>query len=251
MTVLKRGALRARAVARPSYGRSPVRGPDVAPVDELLMGLDEAGRGAVLGPLVVGGFVARTSDVARLRGLGVRDSKVLTPAQRQAVYRALSKVGRPVSTHLPPTLIDAYVRHKALNELEARAFGRLARRAGVRQIFVDACDPVASRFGAAVRRWAGGEVAVDARHHADRDLPIVGAASIVAKVRRDRAMVRLAGLLGTDPGSGYPSDPRTQAFVRATLGNGVNPPDWMRASWATVERLKPARTGPTLESFGR
>lgn len=215
------------------------------------MGLDEAGRGAVLGPLVVGGFVARTSDLSRLRAIGVRDSKLLSADRREEVYRALEQVGRPISTNLSPGLIDAYVRHNALNELEARAFGRLARRAGVRQIFVDACDPVAARFGAAVRRWAGGEVAVDARHHADRDLPIVGAASIVAKVRRDRAIVRLAGALGADPGSGYPSDPRTQAFVRATLGTGADPPPWMRASWATVERLKPARTGPTLESFGR
>lgn len=215
------------------------------------MGLDEAGRGAVLGPLVVGGFVARSCDLGELTSIGVRDSKLLTPERRDEVYRALPRVGRPFSVHLTPPLIDSFVRHNALNELEAQAFGRLARRAGVRRIFVDACDPVAPRFGAAVKRWAGPEVEVEARHHADRDLPIVGAASIVAKVRRDRAIVRLAGRVGADLGSGYPSDPKTRAYVRTALGGGSEPPGWMRASWATVERLKPARSGPTLESFGR
>lgn len=213
------------------------------------MGLDEAGRGAVLGPLVVGGFVTRASDADRLPTLGVRDSKLLSPARREAVYRALAPVGRRYAIHLAPRTIDAYVRHNGLNELEARAFGRLARQAGVRRIFVDACDPVAPRFGAAVRRWAGAEVEVESRHHADRDLPIVGAASIVAKVRRDRSIARLARSCGDAIGSGYPSDPRTAEFVRARLNAGAPPPSWMRASWATVERLMPPRSGPTLESF--
>lgn len=215
------------------------------------MGLDEAGRGAVVGPLVVGGFVARSSDVDRLAELGVCDSKLLTPARREAVYRTLPPVGRLCSLRLAPRLIDTYVRRNGLNELEARAFGRLARRAAVRRIYVDACDPVAARFGEAVRRWAGDGVAVDARHHADRDLRIVGAASIVAKVRRDRAIAALTARLGVELGSGYPSDPRTTAVVRTTLEGGAAPPEWIRASWATVERLMPARTGPTLESFQR
>lgn len=222
----------------------------VVPADgELVMGLDEAGRGAVVGPLVVGGFVASTADTARLAPMGVRDSKLLSAARREAVYRALPPMGRRLSVQLPPRLIDRYVRFGGLNELEARAFGQLARRAGVRRIFVDACDPVAPRFGAAVQRWAGAEVCVEARHHADRDVPIVAAASIVAKVRRDRAIARLARQLGGEVGTGYPSDPRTTAYVRAALEDGAPPPPWMRASWATVERLKPAWPGPTLESF--
>ena len=249
MTVLKRAVTTSRGAHAALIWEEPRPRTVVARDEELVMGLDEAGRGAVLGPLVVGGFVARADDVGRLRALGVRDSKLLTPDQREQVYRVLPQVGRSCSTHLAPPLIDSYVRHNALNELEARAFGRLARRAGVRRLFVDACDPVASRFGAAVRRWAGPEVVVDARHHADRDLPIVGAASIVAKVRRDRAIARLAGELLVDPGSGYPSDPTTQACVRTTLSGGGTLPGWLRASWATVARLKPDRVGPTIESF--
>lgn len=215
------------------------------------MGLDEAGRGAVLGPLIVGGFVATPAAASGLRALGVRDSKLLTPARREAVYRALAPVGVRCSMQLTPRLIDSFVRHHGLNELEARAFGRLVRRAGARQVFVDACDPVAPRFAAAVRRWAGPGVRVEARHHADRDLGIVGAASIVAKVRRDRALVRLARRLGGELGTGYPSDPRTAAFVRTTLAGDASPPPWMRATWATVERLRPTPAGPTLESFAR
>jgi ribonuclease HII len=90
-----------------------------------------------------------------------------------------------------------------------------------------------------------------ARHHADRDDVVVGAASIVAKVRRDRAIARLQQALGEDLGSGYPSDPRTVEFLRARLAVDPKPPAWVRASWATMQRVKPARPAPTLETFER
>ena len=219
--------------------------------EPLVLGLDEAGRGSLLGPLVVGGFLVSEQRTERLRELGVRDSKQLSAARREEVYRFLAREGRRFSIALPPTRIDAFVRHGRLNELEARAFGRLVRRSGAHRVIVDACDPVAERFGRAIRTWSGASVPIVAEHRADETYPVVAAASIVAKVRRDRAIQRLRDALGPSLGSGYPSDPRTVAFVRELLLDGRPAPDWVRRSWRTMARVKPPSGGPTLESFDR
>lgn len=236
-----RRALRARA------GRVPgTDGPG-----SLVVGVDEAGRGSLLGPLVVGAFVLPRDRLPALVATGVRDSKLLTPAARTAIYRRLAGVGRRLSVALDPATIDRYVHVGGLNDLEARAFGQLVRRAGAPLAYVDACDPVPARFGRAVARWAGGDPTIVARHRADATFPVVAAASIVAKVRRDRALERLRGSVGAEVGSGYPSDARTVSFVRGLLRDGGPVPPWVRRSWRTMGRLMPPASARTLESFDR
>ena len=221
-----------------------------AEAETIVLGIDEAGRGSVLGPLVVGGFLLPKSALPTLTELGVRDSKLLTPSRREELFTAIAKVGHRERVILPPTTIDAYVRRGGLNELEARAFGQIVRRTSPTRVFVDACDPNAARFGLRVAHWGRVDpTCVVSRHKADRDLPLVGAASIVAKVHRDRAIARLARTLGSDIGSGYPSDPVTREYVRTALLRPGEPKPWLRHSWATTEILKPKLSPRTLESF--
>lgn len=216
-----------------------------------LLGLDEAGRGSVLGPLVVGGFCVREDCVDQLVELGVRDSKLLSPSRREKLFHALGPLGRRYWTALPPARIDAHVRGHRLNALEAQAFGGLVRRARPELTLVDACDVDARRFGREVARHAGVDVdRVDARHKADRDLPVVAAASIVAKVQRDRAMDRLSRGSPWALGSGYPADPVTRRAVEQMLAGPSPPPPWLRRSWATTETLMPKPAPRALESFG-
>ena len=222
-------------------------GPNAPP--PLVLGLDEAGRGSVIGPLVVGGFVLSQAKLDRLVEIGVRDSKRLTPHHRDDIFRALGGLGQRISFPVPPSEIDASVVRGRLNHLEARAFGRLMKRSGARLAYVDACDPVAGRFGIEVERYAGPGVRVIARHHADDTIPIVSAASIVAKVVRDRSVARLRATLGEDFGSGYPSDARTRRFLARTLELGGPVPAWVRRSWATTERLKPRPPVQPLELY--
>src|SRR5208282_4735358 len=125
------------------------------------------------------------------------------------------------------------------------------RELSPRIAYLDACDPNEERFGRTVAELAGSTARIVARHKADRDYPLVGAASIVAKVRRDRAIARLARRLGAEIGSGYPSDARTIDFVRRTVAPGDRRPDWLRWSWATTKRIILPRPGPTLEAFAR
>lgn len=225
------------------------RGPR-GPVAGGVLGIDEAGRGSVFGPLVVGGFHIEESELPRLAELGVRDSKLLTARRREELDREIRVFGRAFVRPIPPVRIDGSVRRGELNALEAATFAEIIRSAAPRVAYVDACDPVEERFGRTVARLASVPASrVVARHHADRDRPVVGAASIVAKVARDRALADLARRAGRDLGSGYPSDPATRACLAAMLREGAALPRWVRSSWATVRNLKPTSEARPLESF--
>ena len=213
-----------------------------------VLGIDEAGRGSVLGPLVVGGFLTERDRLEELATLGVRDSKLLTPARRETLFEALESIGKRLAIEITPTQIDGAVARGELNLLEARFFAKVVRMTDAREVFVDACDTRAARFGQRVKSLARTSARVVSRHHADRDLPIVSAASIVAKVCRDRSLARLRTDLGVECGSGYPSDVKTQAFVSRHLLVQNERVPWLRHSWRTVERLKPHPPLRTLDS---
>jgi ribonuclease HII len=214
-----------------------------------ILGIDEAGRGSVLGPLVVGGFRCPRDRVASLPELGARDSKAMSPAAREATYERLQGVGQCFTIVLAPPTIDRWVAHGGLNRLEARHFAAIVRRARAEEVYLDACDVDARRFGEEVGRLAGTADGIRSTHEADRRFAIVGAASIVAKVTRDRAVRRLARRLGARIGSGYPSDPVTVAFVRAAIAGGLRAAPWLRASWATTRRLMAEARVVPLERF--
>jgi ribonuclease HII len=214
-----------------------------------VLGIDEAGRGSVLGPLVVGGFLCPRAWLESLPQLGARDSKEMTPVARETTYRRLRRIGRCFAIALPPPTIDRWVERRGLNRLEARHFAAIVRRAQAEEVFLDACDVNAHRFGQEVARLAGTADGIRSAHEADRLFPIVGAASIVAKVTRDRAVRRLAQRLGTEIGSGYPSDPVTVAFLRAAIAGGLRGAPWLRASWATTRRLMAEAQVAPLERF--
>ncbi len=211
--------------------------------------MDEAGRGSFVGPLVVGGFALDDSNLDALRMAGARDSKELSPAARQEVYARLLRLGDLASVALTPRTVDRAVRTNGLNDLEADTFGTVIRNLGAAEARVDACDTNPARFGRRVSARAGGGVRIISRHHADRDDPLVGAASVVAKVRRDRALARLRASLGDGIGSGYPSDTQTVEFVRAHLQRTEGAPTWLRVSWATMLRVKPAVPAVTLDRY--
>ena len=214
-----------------------------------VLGIDEAGRGSVLGPLVVGGFCCVEERVPEVVAAGARDSKLLSPGRRATVYRELGGLGETRSIALAPRTIDRYVARRGLNELELRAFATLVRAARPDVVYADACDPDAERFGRRLAALAGTGARIVSRHRADRDVPVVGAASVVAKVRRDAAIARLAARTGEALGSGYPSDPDTRRCVERHARDGGSVPAWMRRSWETVQRVKRERPARTLEQY--
>ncbi len=196
---------------------------------------------------MVGGFCCAADRLPDLAATGVRDSKALSPERRNAVYSRLRAIGERRSFALAPRTIDRYVARGGLNELELETFATLVRALRPDVAYVDACDPNAERFGRRLASLAGITTRIVSRHHADRDVPVVSAASVVAKVRRDAALERLRRGAEEALGSGYPSDPATQECVRRHVSDGGRVPPWMRRSWATVQRVKRARPARTLD----
>jgi ribonuclease HII len=217
---------------------------------ESVGGIDEAGRGAILGPLVVAGVSANSKALKRLAELGVRDSKLLTHERRCALYEEITSWCDAVS-FLPilPEEIDRYVtygrRRRKLNFLEAIHMARIVPLLGVDQVYIDAPDTNARLFTTELKEMLRSRPCprIVAEHKADRNYVVVSAASIVAKVERDRA-VELLRVEHGEFGSGYPSDEETIAYLRRWMEREGAFPPFARRSWRTWDRILAATLGP-------
>lgn len=200
-------------------------------------GVDEAGRGCLLGPLVVAGVSASRGGLAAMKEIGVKDSKVLTARRRESLFPEIVRAAEKVHwAYILPEEIDYTVTHgkrlRKLNYLEAVYFARVIDQLGAKSVTVDASDVIPARFGRDISLNLTADCRVQARHKADRDYPLVSAASIVAKVVRDREVELLREVHG-DFGSGYPSDPATRTFFTEWMRRGDPLPPCVRKSWKT------------------
>lgn len=206
-----------------------------------ILGIDEAGRGPVIGPMVIAGVLFRAEAIPELVSIGVKDSKKLTPRARE---RLLGKIlGISEGSHvrvISAAEIDELRKTKSLNQVEAEEMAEIIKRSLPDEVHLGSVDVDEKRFGAEIMRLSGFDRTIRSVHHAEDKFPAVAAASIVAKTTRDRVIGELRAEYG-DFGSGYPSDPRTRAFVSNALVKGDCPPI-IRASWKTVAGLK----GPQL-----
>lgn len=217
-------------------------------------GIDEAGRGPLLGPLVVAGVVVKDENV--LRELGVRDSKKLTPRRRQRLAERIDDVAeRSASVVLSASDIDDGRQRQTLNDLELSAFVAVGRRLDVDDYVLDAADTNSERFGRAFGRRLDRSppAKVLSVHRADALHPVVAAASILAKVERDRHVERIGRRLNRvvnlPVGSGYPSDPVTVAFLRAYVDQEEELPPEVRSTWRPVQELMARRNLRPLNEF--
>ena len=211
-------------------------------------GVDEAGRGSILGPMVVAGVSAEQSAIEELRQIGVKDSKALSPERRRVLYREI--VRRALRVHwvaVRPSEIDEYVargtKYRRLNYLEAIHMATVIRRLEADHVFVDAPDTNPVRFALELSAMLDPCPRIVAEHRADSNYVVVGAASIVAKVQRDKALERLRRRNG-DIGSGYPSDEKTIAFLREFVSVTGGQPHFARRSWKTWRRILASRLDP-------
>lgn len=208
----------------------------------IIAGLDDAGRGSVIGPLVIAGVSIDESLVHRLVKIGVKDSKCLVSAKRREIAAKILKIiHKSHIEKLPPAKIDQVVLrnrklHK-LNRLEACTMARIIDNLEPEKAYVDASDVLEERYGKHILEASSFKTEIVSEHKADIKYPIVSAASIIAKVERDDEIEKLKETYG-DFGSGYPSDPRTIDFLRSCLKNSNDYPDIVRRSWKTARNLK-------------
>ena len=215
-----------------------------------MVGVDEAGRGPVLGPLVVGLLSIPAGDESMLVEQNITDSKHHSAKQREKQYEWILQQAEERDWYIdtivcPPNKIDQGVAGEGLNILEVDLFATILNRYNKRYdtpctIMLDACDVNEQRFTNRITtrmtNWPKENSTVQSEHKADANHRIVGGASIIAKVVRDRIMEELQETLGFAIGSGYPSDPKTVAALPNLIGPEEIHTD-VRWSWATVKRF--------------
>ncbi|HUU76048.1 MAG TPA: ribonuclease HII [Methanoregulaceae archaeon] len=197
-------------------------------------GVDEAGKGAVLGPLVVAAVGCDSEE--EMLGMGLKDSKLLSPQKRRELEEIICSRFPFAVLVIGADEIDAKRSQMNMNALMAWAHAQVITDIGASVACVDACDVNAARYGNMVGCNLGRPCRIISEHHADRDRPMVSAASIVAKVHRDRAIENLAAEYG-EIGSGYPSDPTTISFLQDYMAAEKKPPGCARQSWQTIHNL--------------
>jgi len=209
------------------------------------LGVDEAGKGPVLGSMFAAAVRADPTDLPA----DVGDSKDIAPERREELAVAIHEVADAVAVaEIPVERIDAD--DTDMNALTVAAHAEALRGVAHEddEGYVDAGDTNAVRFEQNVRDGVPVEADLRAEHGADATYPIVGAASIIAKVRRDAHVASLTAEYG-EVGSGYPSDPTTRAFLRDFVADNDCLPDCARATWQTSQDALAAAEQSSLADF--
>ena len=202
-----------------------------------ILGIDEAGRGSVLGPMVIAGVLVPEKMEKVLERMGVKDSKRLTPNRRTILSRKLRKMfPYEIVVISAREIDDLRAQGVNLNEIEKNAMESILLKLKPEKAIVDAVDVKAERFQENLRRDTC--LNVIAEHKADDKYIEVSAASIIAKAERDdyikeinKEFIKSGGI-----GSGYPSDPTTKEFLSNYTYDEM--PDFVRKSWATVAKMQ-------------
>jgi ribonuclease HII len=208
----------------------------------LVAGVDDAGRGSVIGPLVIAGVLMEEAELTRLVELGVRDSKLLSPQRREKLAAEIKRIAKKYTViKLSPKEIDKVVEtgrklHK-LNRLEAQTMAKIIEKLKPDIAYVDASDVLEERFKQHILECLPFKPKIISEHKADRKYPIVSAASIIAKVQRDKEIAELAKKYG-DFGCGYPTDPKTLSFLQQCLEKFGEYPDFVRKSWKPAKKAE-------------
>ena len=201
----------------------------------IICGVDDAGRGSMVGPLVIAGVTIDKKNIKKLKSIGVQDSKKLSPKIREILYKKIIEiVDEYYVVRIQPKTIDHNVFKHKLNHLEAKNMAKVIKKLDPHTAYVDSCDVDYKRFGREISSLTSNSRIVS-RHHADSRFTVVAAASIIAKVSRDKSIHRLKK--NFDLGSGYPSDKNTVKYVKKLLSSKKQSYPFIRMSWKPVQKI--------------
>ncbi len=171
----------------------------------------------------------------------MKDSKALSSTERESMYPEIVELCESVQvSYAEPEEIDRYVRvgkkYRRLNFLEALHMAKIIDLMNPEEVYVDAPDTNPMRFTRELGDLMSCKPRIVAEHRADKNYVVVSAASIVAKVERDRAVELLRTEHG-EFGSGYPSDGETITYLRRWVEREGAIPSFARRSWKTWDRI--------------
>ena len=212
----------------------------------MICGVDEAGKGPVMGPMVVAAVSVENAKL--IEDKGFKDSKLLTPQRRNELFQLIKGNYRYAVEIIQPEEIDEYRRKNQLNLLNRKAFEKVIIKLNPNIAYVDAADVNEERFGREIKSNLTNDNDTDviSMHKADSKIPVVAAASIIAKQTRENEIKKLKEKIG-DFGSGYRSDERTIKFLKSYFHDNSKWPSGTRKSWKTIDRIRPVTK---LSDFG-
>ncbi|VUT26614.1 MAG: Ribonuclease HII [Candidatus Methanolliviera sp. GoM_asphalt] len=230
------------------------------------LGVDEAGKGPVIGSMFVAGVLSSEKDLYRIGHLLAKkdefaqkseiykyiDSKRLNQKRRELLYGYIKKLAETRVLEVTAKDIDEKRTIMTMNDIMVNSHASLIKKFSSEEgdeanvIYLDASDVNEERFGSNVKKLLlpqkssisdYKDVKIISEHKADEKYPLVAAASIVAKIERERSINELKSMYG-DFGSGYPSDHKTIKFLQHYYGENEEFPEFVRNSWKTCERIK-------------
>lgn len=215
----------------------------------MICGIDEAGRGPAIGPMVVAGV--KVNDDGKLIEMGVKDSKMLSAKRREELEDKIKKCSEFTIKRISASDIDELRKSNSLNKIEANFFAEIVDElCEVDDVcYMDSASTDEDKYGAKVKDQVSSEVEIISKHEADLDYPVVSAASIIAKVERDRQIEKISEEIGKNIGSGYPSDQRTRQFLKEWISNNDSLPPHSRKSWKTCKTLLNRHQTCSLDQF--
>ena len=212
----------------------------------MICGVDEAGKGPVMGPMVVAAVSVENAKL--IEKLGFKDSKLLSSQRRLELFNLIKQNYSYEIEIINVEKIDEHRMKNQLNLLNRKAFEKVISRLNPKVAYVDAADVNEERFGREIKvnLTNPNDTDVISMHKADSMIPVVAAASIIAKQTRELEIKKLKKEIG-DFGSGYPSDERTIKFLKSYFHDNSRWPPGTRKSWKTIKRIRPV---VKLSDFG-
>lgn len=204
-------------------------------MESYIAGIDESGRGPVLGPLVICCAYCKREHEKKLNQLCKKDSKQLTAGQRKEVFTELRKFCEFKWMEISASDLNRLMERMSLNDIEAQVMASLASKLKNADIMIDMPDRYSWTFRKRMKKF--GAERFEAEHKADEKYPIVAAASICAKLLRDEKIEKIKKETGIDFGSGYASDERTREVLRSKEALGKLKP-FIRQKWKTLDTVK-------------
>jgi ribonuclease HII len=214
----------------------------------LLAGIEEAGRGPVIGPMVMVGVLVNDKDTEKLRSIGAKDSKLLTRDTREILYEQIINMVKAYEVKILTNKdIDNALNDpdNNLNKLEGQTSAELIDKLQPDKAIVDCPSTNIAAYAKYIKSLLTKDIEIIAEHKADVNYPVVSAASIIAKVLRDKEIDKLKKKYNVDFGSGYPADERTRNFLK----ENYNKYPFFRTTWSTYKKVVEDRKQSSLGDF--
>jgi|SRR3989344_2156563 len=223
----------------------------------LIIGVDDSGRGPVIGPMILAGVLIDEDTEEEFRKLGVKDSKALTARKREELEKEIKKraIAYEVTITHPSEIDGRASVGLNLNKIEAiksaEIINKLAKKAKSKEVNIVIDCPSTNREAwknYLMKHIENKELPISCEHKADVNHIACSAASVIAKTKRDAEIAGLKKKIGKDFGSGYPSDPLTIEFLKKYFKehqkDGI-----FRETWGTVANHKKEKAQKKIEDY--